>query len=438
MLWVGSPTVRRDRTRRALAQLQGELEAWFADRAARPADELGHHANPLRVLAETLRRSLDRIANEVATLSTTEVAFPRCAVLDAQLALIERYWRYYRERLEQRDDQARRRALMAADHVVWSCFTGLGGTDPSAVPLAFFDPTNSPVATPRTLVPQSLRTSDRLLSGLLTELPLPLIALPSAILDSPWWLVLLAHEVGHHLQYDLEPKQALVGRTSDAIAAAAGGAADRWLPWRYELFADACSVVALGPAAIHAIAELEWGPWDAMCADRAAYPPTVVRLATMCELAAGLGMAVPDFAANRWRTELAGHPARTKIDDDLSHAAAVAAALGDLTWGGTPLRARADGETLGPRGVAGLRARLAGQPVAVSRSRRGARLAAAAAFAHYQQNAALDAHAPATLALIEAVADGTTRGQPDLAAMIERCAACFDEHLTQMASDATP
>jgi hypothetical protein len=436
-MWVGSPAVRRDRTRRALVQLRAALEAWFADRAARPSDELGRHANPLRVLAGVLGRALDRIANEVDTLATTEAAFPRWGALDAQLALVERYWRYYRDRLEQRDDHARRRALSAADHVVWSCFTGLGGTDPSAVPLPFFDPTNSPVATPRTAVPQGLRTSDRLLAGLLAELPLPLIALPSATLDSPWWLVLLAHEVGHHLQYDLEPKQALVGKTGDAIAAAVGDAADRWLPWRYELFADACSVVALGPAAIYAIAELEWGPLDAMCADRAAYPPTVVRLATMSELAAGLDMPALDFASDRWRAELAEHPARGKIEDDLSHAAAVAAALGDLAWGGTPLRARVDGEMLGPRGVAGLRAHLAGQPVAVNRSRRGARLAAAAAFEHYQQSAPPDPHAAAMLALIEDVADGATRGQPDLAAVIERCTACLDGHLDAMDPDVT-
>jgi hypothetical protein len=431
MVWVGSPVVRRDRTRRALLQLRGELEGWFADRAARPADELGRHANPLRVLAGTLQRSLECIANEVDTLATTEPAFSRCNTLDTQLGLIERYWRYYRERLEQRDD-ARRRALTAADHVVWSCFTGLGGTDPSAVPLPYFDPANSPVAIPRAAVPQGLRTSDRLLAGLLSELPLPLIALPSALLDSPWWLVLLAHEVGHHLQYDLEPKQALVGKTGDAIAAAAGDAANRWLPWRYELFADACSVIAVGPVAIHAIAELEWAALDAMCADRAAYPPTAVRLATMCELAASVGMPAPDFAADRWRAELIGHPQLAKIDADLSRTAAVAAALGDLAWGGTALRARVDGETLGPRGIAGLRARLGGQPIMVSRSRRGARLAAAAAFEHYQQSAPPDTHSTATLELIEAVADGTTRGQPDLSAAIERCSTSFADHLGEL------
>jgi hypothetical protein len=38
-------------------------------------------------------------------------------------------------------------------------------TTPSAVPLPFFDPTSSPVAAPRTAVPQPLRTTDRQLAG---------------------------------------------------------------------------------------------------------------------------------------------------------------------------------------------------------------------------------------------------------------------------------
>src|SRR4051812_50163984 len=113
MAWVGSPVVRRERTWRALAQLRGELEAWFADRAARPADELGRHASPLRVLAAVLQRSLERIAVEVDGLATTETAFPRCGALDAQIALIERYWRVFRQCLEQRGDPPPRPGVAA-------------------------------------------------------------------------------------------------------------------------------------------------------------------------------------------------------------------------------------------------------------------------------------------------------------------------------------
>jgi hypothetical protein len=416
--------------------LRGEIEAWFADRFDRPGEELYRHANPLRVLAGVLQRSLERLASEAEALPATEAVFPRCAALEAQASLIERYWRFYRDRLAQRDDPARRRLLTCADHVVWSCFTGLGGSDSSAVPLPFLDPTNSPVATPRTTVPQALRTTDRQLAALVSELPLPLIALPSAFVDAPWWLVLLAHEVGHHLQYDLEPRQALVGRTGDAIAAALGAAADRWLPWRHELFADACSVVALGPVAIHAIAELEWSSTDAMCADRGPYPPTMVRLAVMSELAASLEMPAPDFAADRWHAALVDHPRRAAIDRDLALGPAVAAALGDLAWGGAALRTRADGDVLGPRGIAALRACLDGRPVTLRPSRRGARFAAAAAFAHYQDSAG--PQLSAALDLIDRVADGTTRAQPDLAAAIEHCATCLAEQLASLSEVPPP
>jgi hypothetical protein len=158
----------------------------------------------------------------------------------------------------------------------------------------------------------------------------------------------------------------------------------------------------------------------------------------MCELAAGIGMPTPDFAVDRWRTDLAGHPRLTTIERDLALAPAVAAALGDLAWGGAALRTRADSDTLGPRGIAGLRARLDGQPVAVNRSRRGARFAAAAAFTQYQHNAVPGAQAAATLDLIEAVADGTTRGQPDLTAVLERCTTCLADHLANLTEEPSP
>ncbi|HWU85726.1 MAG TPA: hypothetical protein VN253_00520, partial [Kofleriaceae bacterium] len=282
MAWVNSPVVRHARSNRAYLAVRADVEAWFADRKARTADELRRQGNQLGVIDAVLRRSLDRIGGELEATPLDDTAFARCAALEVQLGVVERYWRFYRERLEQRDDPSRSRLLAAADEVVWSCFTSLGGVEPASVPLPYVEPTSSPIATPRTSVPPGLRTSDKMLAELIGRLPIPLIAFPASLIGGPWWLALLAHEVGHHIQYDLEPNQALVGRTGDVIAAAAEEAAGRWIPWRFELFADACSVVAIGTAAICAIAELEWGPLAAMCVDRAAYPPAVVRLATMC------------------------------------------------------------------------------------------------------------------------------------------------------------
>lgn len=440
MGWVGSPVVRHARAKHAHLALLTDVEAWFADRRTRPPAELRRHHLPLTVLYGVLRRSLDRIGKELETMPLDETAFARSLGLEVQLGVLERYWRYYRERLEQRDDPARGRLLAAADEIVWSCFTALGGVDPTSVPLPYVEPTSSPLAMPRASVPQGLRTTDKVLADLLGRLPIPLIAFPTSLTTSPWWLALLAHEVGHHIQYDLEPNQALVGKTADALAAAAPDAAARWTGWRFELFADACSVVAIGTAAIVSIAELEWGPLATMCADRPAYPPVIVRLAVMCALAAELGLAPPPLGVDRWRAELAapGAPARPQLESDLALVPAIAKALADLDVGGQPLRARLDPDALGPRGLLGAaRERLAGGAIYVKHGRRAPRLVAAAAFLlHHEAPAGGSPElAEATLALVEETCDGQTRAEHDTAGSIEHCSAVFESRLSDLRPD---
>jgi hypothetical protein len=438
MGWTASPAVRHARSRHAYLALAAELEAWFGERTTRTADELRRQGHQLGVIAAMLRRSLERIGHELEAVPLDDTAFARCSALDVQLGVIERYWRFYRERLEQRDDPARRRLLAAADEIVWSCFTSLGGVEPASVPLPYVEPTSSPIATPRTAVPPGLRTSDKVLADLLGRLPIPLIAFPTGLAGSPWWLALLAHEVGHHIQYDLEPNQALVGKTGDALAAAAQEATGRWTPWRFELFADACSVVAIGTAAIHAIAELEWGPLAAMSQDRAAYPPAIVRLATMCAFAGELGLSPPELGVERWRAELAAAgPVRPQLDDDLARVPAVAQALADLAVGGHPLRARLDAEAFGDAGLGAIRARLGGAALHIKHSRRAARLVAAAAFELHRQVPAdgEPALAESMLALVEATCDGQVRAAPDPAGVLEHCVEIFDRRLSDLQPD---
>jgi hypothetical protein len=102
-----------------------------------------------------------------------------------------------------------------------------------------------------------------------------MIALPPVCQRRPWWLVIAAHEVGHHVQWGLpgageRADKAITATVGDSLAA-------RWLGWREELFADACAVLLTGPAVIWAITELETRPAPALGTRR--YPPTLVRLA---------------------------------------------------------------------------------------------------------------------------------------------------------------
>ena len=113
--------------------------------------------------------------------------------------------------------------------------------------------------------------------------------------DDPWWLAYAGHEVGHHLQHDLADGWALVKAFGDLAEAAAraGGEAGpaRWRTWSGEIFADICSVYAMGPAAVYGIVELELDDADKMLLAKPKYPPPLVRLGIMATVAA-LGLEV--------------------------------------------------------------------------------------------------------------------------------------------------
>src|SRR5262249_35061130 len=123
------------------------------------------------------------------------------------------------------------------------------------------------------------------LAAVLSELPLPVVSLPTGAAREPWLLVLLAHEVGHHAQHDLR----VVAATEAAVAAAGA----RFAAWHQEIFADACAVAFAGAAALFAIAELEWGPPEALLAAGTRYPAPAVRLALMAAIARELGAWAP-------------------------------------------------------------------------------------------------------------------------------------------------
>ena len=121
-------------------------------------------------------------------------------------------------------------ALRAADELIWSCLqvASLVTETPLPLPLPYPDAAFSPSATPRIKPPPTLPARDRVLDDMLRILPVPMIALPYGIVEEPWWLVLVAHEVGHHVQYDLD--SAAVKETG-AILKREGGA--EWESWRF-------------------------------------------------------------------------------------------------------------------------------------------------------------------------------------------------------------
>jgi hypothetical protein len=289
--------VRIEETQDQLRRLRDSFHAWLEQRAK--ADTRRQYATQLCTLRRTLTPLLEQVAGDIDAAGaerTAGAAYARCRENERRIAFLERYWSYFGTKWDQRDGPGKD-TLLAADEVVWSCFAGAFkavGAEPVAAPLPYLEPFFTPRAITRSDPPPDLRANDRLLRDALRALPLPVVGLPVACADRPWWLVFIAHEAGHHVEHDLAGAalpNAFAGLVADA-AAAAGGSGPAWQAWHEELFADCFSVLLAGTAAAWAMAELiETTPARMLASDDPRYPPPVVRAGVMAAVLAAAGLA---------------------------------------------------------------------------------------------------------------------------------------------------
>jgi hypothetical protein len=353
--------------------LRGEVTAWRARWDS--VDAMGGHLTVLDLLSTVILGLVDEITRRIGAInpeSGTGIVYEECRGEDIRLLHATRLWRWYADKLDQRTgppDDALVRTLLAADEVVWSCwktaFTALGAALPPA-PIPYLTPQYSASATPRTDPPPDLRPGrDDLLRRHIELLPVAVIALPPVCVRRAWWLILGAHETGHHLQFELPGLEDL---TQTQVVAAAYHACDdvelaeTWRPWCRELFADACSVLLTGSAASWAVGELEMrAPAGLRTSASGGYPPPPVRLAVLHAMGERAGLpagrqafgdqdGAPSVSADGSARMLAAVPA---VADAL---------LGLTSAAGRPLRSLAETTAAAYREgrIAGWRAELLG------------------------------------------------------------------------------
>ena len=167
-----------------------------------------------------------------------------------------------------------------------------------------------------------------------------MIRLPSACVLAPWELVLIGHETGHHIQYDLDLVswfREQVGRVVRGNGATVGEAT-RWQKWSEEIFADIFSVLAMGSWALMALAELELSTPETMLTSHIKYPAPALRLRLLAETATHLGMnaqmQLQSYAFNL-NTLLASNSEVNRAAELLPHV--IALALGPLPIPGISL-----------------------------------------------------------------------------------------------------
>lgn len=285
--------------------LDAEIAAWHARWDESYA--VRKHRTQLDLLVGLTRKLIEVLvhgASEIDLTRDAETVYAECRQADERLHYVRKLWRYYADKLDQRsgaaDDQITR-TLRAADEVIWSCWKtalkNLGAAPEFYVPapLAYLSPQFAASTTHRAVYPSDLRPDlHKVFADHVRQLSIPVIALPPGCQRRPWWLVVAAHEVGHHVQWTLKledaTKKAINGKLGD-------GRARRWVNWHPELFADACAVLLAGPAFIWAIAELETRPAPPPGKIQfSQYPPPVLRLAVARAVAELAGIEEPQHS----------------------------------------------------------------------------------------------------------------------------------------------
>ncbi|MGR0221533.1 hypothetical protein [Agromyces sp. ZXT2-6] len=266
---------------------------WLSDR--HQSDTWQQYRTQLDTISAVVDNCLGAVA---ATIPPADddwlLVYEACRLADRRAVWVERVWRFFAERFDQRDGpESRKRCIQAADEVLWSCWRpcfadgSAANTRPplaGAVPLPYLDPVHAPEAFPAGLVPADLAATYAdapFVREHLARLPVPTVRVPVAATYEPWLLSLIAHETGHHLQFAARLVQAFRTTIQDAVATVNPSDQDavtRWGDWSVEIFADLVSVALLGQWALWPIAELELGAQQRMSEPRAGYPAAIVRL----------------------------------------------------------------------------------------------------------------------------------------------------------------
>ncbi len=292
-----------------LAGLDDEFATWLT--SSERDMPLEKHHTQIRAVIDSLRVPVEHLREQIAAPGGLD----RWTQTERELLRIHEVWDFFRQKLALRDVEVFRPYLDLADEFTWACYEPaqrLSKLPPDSMrepPLTFLGPVAAPFAIPRgsSYAGQVNRAvmDSVMLRRAVQCLPIPLVGVPWFQLRHLPDALVLAHEVGHHVEDDF----GLTPTLSDlaGVALAAANAADehrrRWHGWLGEVFADVYGALAAGLAFGQALADFAMtGPGAA--AGTREYPPVRIRIRVVAEaLVRDTSTGERDAMMTRWTAD---------------------------------------------------------------------------------------------------------------------------------------
>ena len=255
------PARRAIELRGKLASLGAELASWRAATSS-VAGPLPRHHTQVDSVTGTLEQACGAVRAELMDAGDSLTILDRTAYQERRILDIYRLWGFFRDKLALRFVPWVATSLSAADDLAWTCYGPaqrfIAAERRREPPLVYFTGGASPFLMPR----ESLYVVEPLPDGglrapqfaeIVRALPVALIGLPWSLADHLPDAPLIAHEVGHAIEFDLglaEKVRALIE------AAVPAQRREAWGAWSSEVFADLFGVLSCGSGYSRALAAL--------------------------------------------------------------------------------------------------------------------------------------------------------------------------------------
>jgi hypothetical protein len=305
-----------------LAGLDQEFTTWL--NSSEKGQRLEKHHSQIRALIGSLQVPVEHLRNRIAA-SDGPVTWTS---VEQELLRIHAVWDLFRQKFALRDVEVFRPYLDLADDFTWACYQPAQrlGAGPHNVPLeevrepplTFLGHVFAPFAIQRgssyATGVGAVVMGDADLRGAVERLPIPLVAVPWFQLRHLPDALVLAHEVGHHVENDFGLTPTLHQLAHAALTSAPALRERQWQGWLGEVFADIYGTLAAGPAFGQTLADFAaTGP--AATAGTAEYPPVRLRIRCVAETLGQVFSALKDDLLARWAADFPAEPASSYDED---------------------------------------------------------------------------------------------------------------------------